>query len=374
MVLSLLFDGRVWAQELGYGQPGDIEVTHTYSQNGGGLDSLKFKMAFSRNYSNPVLKAGKKVEVFRGPIKLGTATLSDPNPDDWSFEAEGLFRRAERFDALRTTFSGVTTIDLRGSVTAGNARMLGWNGFGNLPVLTVSEQSSTEQVGGVTIADVLNSYCVLTGKRWGLDANDVPFVADDPVTPTWALNPGIPLMPKNDDTSVSVVHLTYRSGGTPASPVLSTVTAGAASFDGHEVNIDTTNLGQLTAPQAQAYADNYLAVNGVRVTYGGGIDIRPGDLTNTGSVPITNWHSPLSVLGQRGLHHGVVDKALGSLGKTITWVCGSTVYKDDPTGGSLQIYPIDLSPRVLSSVIRDLTRVAEQSAAREQALVNATER
>jgi len=208
----------------------------------------------------------------------------------------------------------------------------------------------------------MSTHCVITGERWGLDPDNVPYVAKDPVNSSWALTPGVPLMPTADETSVAVLKLGYRSGGTPTSPVLSEVTVGTPSFDGATVYVSAHDVGLLTAAEATAYANDYLAVNGVRVTYTEGIDVIPGDLTNLGSVPIDAWAAGLNVVGKRGLHHGVVDKHLGTRGKTITWVCGSTIFKDNRAGGSLQMFAMDLSPRTVARITALLAAIAKSRA------------
>jgi len=141
-----------------------------------------------------------------------------------------------------------------------------------------------------------------------------------------------------------------------------TVTAGTTSFDGATVYVSAADVGPMTAAEAQAYASDYLAVNGIRLTFTEGIDVMPGDLTNTGLTPTDSWAAGLNVVGKRGLHHGVIDKALGTRGKTITWVCGSTVFKDNKAGGTLQMYAMDLTPRTVARITALLAQIAQARA------------
>lgn len=356
--ISILFDQKLWAQELGYGQPGDIEVAHLYSQSGGGLHYIKFNIPLPRNYSHPLLKAGKRIDVFRGPVRLGTAILAEPDQTNWTFVADGLFRTAEKVKVTPVVAPGTggtrVQIDLYDAV---NMPELGWNGVGNTPHFIIFNEVKSNDIQSPTVADLLDAYCTLTGKKWGLDANNTPYVSLDPTIPAWAYTPGVTLMPTNDETSVSVVKMSYLTGRAPDQ--VATVTAGAASFEGHQQYVDLTPLGVLPISQAQQYADDFIAQNGVRVTYTEGIDVNDNELTTPGGTSIAFWSAGILVCGQRGLHQGVVDKFLGSLGKTITYVIGSTIYHDNAAGGTLQMFAVDLSPRVVSTLLAQLKDIAD---------------
>lgn len=362
--VSILLGGQTWLQEIGYGQPGDVEVAHLYSQSGGGLHYAKFKLALPRNYAHPLLRKGTKVETFGagGLVRLGSATLNEIDPANWEFTADGLFRRAEKVIAIQTVAGASPNLTyyyaIREIITNANADDgLGWNGFGTMPAAHYVDGPEE----GRTLEDVLGEYCVKNGTRWGIDADDVPYMVTDPAEPTWALTPGVPLMPTSDTTSVS--KLTFRYFTNDATPeVMSEIVLGQESFDGRHLRV-VWRAFALTTTAAQSLAEEHFANYGVRVTYTEGITVRAGDLTSLGSVALDNWHAGLVVCGQRGLHHGVYDKFTGTLGKTITWVCGSTVYKDAPGGGTLEVYPMELSPRVLSRIITKLALVSAGSPA-----------
>ena len=370
-MLSLLLGDKVWAQELGYGHPGDIEVAHLWSQSGGGLHYVKFSMALPKNYSHPLLKKGTKVSVFRGSMSMGSATLNEADPNNWEFVADGLFNRAEKVVAYQSLDAATPPnywYNPKAIVDDANlTKGLGWNGSGNLP-LNVPADGAVANGSLPSLAEVMSTHCANTGDRWGLDSDNVPYVKKDPVTPTWALTPGVPLMPTADETSVAVVKLSYRSTSNPVDNA--EVTAGTPSFDGATVRVSAGDVGIMTTAQAQAYANDYLAVNGIRYRYTEGIDVLPGDLTNTGLTPTDAWAAGILTVGKRGLHHGVIDTHLGTRGKTVTWVCGSTVFKDNKAGGTLQMYAMDLTPRTVARITALLAMIAK---ARADALAKAEE-
>jgi hypothetical protein len=356
-MLSLLLGGSVWAEQLGYGVVGDVEVTHLRTPRGGGPHSLKFKMAMPRDYSDPAIMAGSTVQVFRGPISMGTFTLSEPDREDEnirSFAADGLYRKAETTRADNAL--GNATSDINEAITVANAEGLGWTLSPELETENLIYQRLEDNSDTATIADLLNAECTLTGKLWWLDEDNVVHMEQPPTEPEWAVQPGVPLMPITDETSVKSVQIRYLTGGTTQNPTsweTFTVTDPDADGEGRDVYISVAELGvQAWMPgQAEDWAQQYLDAMKLRITFADDLPLIPGELTNTGSVPIDFWAAPLEVLGKVGLHHGAIDKKRGTTHKTVQWICGSTTFRDGPGGGSLTIGPLDFAPRRVPDVI-----------------------
>lgn len=373
-MLSLRIAG-IWAQTFGdYGQIGDVEVEHIYSTTGGGLHTLKWSMALPKNYYHPALKAGSKVELFRGPVKLGSATLAEPDRTNWTFVADGFYRRAEKFRAEDA--SHVATNNLTTAITQANLRGLGWNGVGNLPTPTWGTVTADVDENN-TIAALLNAYCTVNAMRWGLTLDDIPYIVADPVlndpatVSRWAISPGVPLMPISDDVYSSrtvIRYATAYSGSTPTAFANVSSSAGDGSIEhpnGHEVGFNLSTWGVMSQATAQAYADDHQRRNGLRHSYTQGLDIHPGELTTPGGTTIDNW-AACFLLGKMGLHYGTVNKTTGSaVGNTVQWVMGSTKFR--PGDNSLTIASVDLEPRTVSSVARKLAGVAETRKAMDDA-------
>lgn len=335
-MLNLRIGGK-WTQELGLGKVGDLEFSHTYSSTGGGLNYVKWTLALPKNYWHPVLTEGTKVELFAGTLKLGSVLMSEPDRRNWSFTGDGLYKRAETTRTATTNLASAALL------------VPGWNGSGNLPTGVVSAQAEARSES-MTVADVLNAYCTAYALRWGLDANDVPYVTGDPITPTWALNPGVPLMATADDNFVNrtVVRYATATSGTEPTAWAIAVSATSPVPGGHDEFLDVSDLGVLSAGGAQTLADNHQALNASRgYTFIEGIDVAPGALTTVGSQPIEPWAAGVTIVGQRGLHHGVLSKQAGTtIGQTVQWTCGTTVYK--AADNSLQMFGVDFAPRALS--------------------------
>lgn len=356
-MLSILFQGGIWDRQLG--RLSVDEVAHLRTPKGGGLHSVKFNLALPPKFYDPCLKAGSTVQLFNGSIPLGKATLSEPSRGDmeWSFEADGFYRKAET--TVANDSLGNATSDINDAIDAANDLGLGWNftrpaddlEFENLIYQRLESQSDQ-----ATIADLLNAYCLLTAKFWYLDNYDKPHIIDAPSTPEWAITPGVPLMPTTDDTSVKSVKIKYLTGGTTQNPTswdYVTVEDPDADGEGRDVFISISELGVgVSIPgSAATWAQDYLNAMKLRTTYTEDLPLTRGQLTNTGSVPIEFWSASLQVLGKMGLHHGVIDKKRGSTNKTVKWICGSTVYRDSPGGGSLTIGAIDFAARRIPDVI-----------------------
>jgi hypothetical protein len=349
-VLTLRIGG-IDAKALGYGHVGGLEVAHLWSTTGGGLQYIKFDLALPPRYSHPVITEGAVVEVMRGPVLLGTAHLSDVDREAWTFTADGLFRRAEQFNAEGT----LSPLDV---VTAANSRGLGWNGTGNLPATVVPTDGNTKPG---TVAEVLNLYAKLNNQRWGLSADGTPYMSSDPTTVSWALRPGTPVMETADDDYVSRVVVRYVSGSVGTPPALTYAEVSATSTDTphgqREAFEDITSLGLLTAPNATAYATAFLAANAARRGFTSGIEVAPGQLTNLGNVPIDGWAASLFVLGKLGIQHNVIDdKGRASHGQTLQWICGSTLWKSDDN--SLTLTPVGLLPRTVAQAFADNSSLA----------------
>jgi hypothetical protein len=340
--------GGVPAQALGYGAVGDLEIKQRWSSTGGGMDVVSFKLACPRGYTHPALRQGSLVEVLRGPYRLGSAILADPDREGWTFVADGLFRRAEHFVAQASGGAASTVPSV--VVSEANLRGLGWNGIGNLPTTAVATASSdTAQLN--TVADVLSEYCRLNGKRWGLDANSVPYVADDPTIPTLALTPGTPKMATADDDYASRVTVRYVSAvaGTPPEPsgwAQASATSTLTPHGPRETTEDITNLGLLSSGAAGTYAATVLAAQSARPAFTEALDVAAYQVTTIGGTPPSRW-APLH--GQMVRHFGVLDSdGQAAYGSTLQWVVGSTTYR--PGDDSLILAPTDMAARTVAQV------------------------
>lgn len=345
-MLTIRIDGH-YAQTFGHGQVGEIEVVHRWASDGGGLHLLSFTIAAPTGYAHPALRSGALVQVLRGRRSLGWAVLSEPNRDDWTFTADGLYTEAEHFTA-----DGLTSP--RAVVLAAISRGLQWASAGDLPDVPVSPSSETTRELA-TVADVLNEYARQNNLRWGVDEHGVPYFAADPTEPTLALTPGVPKPATSLDDYATRVTVRYVSevsvpeeGGTPE-PIAYGLVYGVSAEKPHgirEVTEDATQLGKLTQAQAQTYADELAVAYAARSSFAEAIEVRRGDLTTLHGATVEPW---LGHHGKRVRHHGVLD-SIGQRqrGKTLEWVVGSTTYK--PGEDSLVIAPVDLAARTLSQV------------------------
>lgn len=343
------------ARTLGYGRVTVTELAHLYSSTGGGLHYVKFSLALPRGYSHPALIEGAEVEVLRCGVSLGFADMADPSRDDWTFTADGRFRRAEHFNAEGPTNSPADV------VAAANARTLslGWNGTGNLPDTPIPTDDNTRLP---TVQAVLDEYCRLENKRWGLAFDNTPYITDDPVEPSIALRPGTPVMPTASDKDLSriVVRFVLEEGPEGEPPVYDEVEASnpnaESAREGYE---DLSRLGLIDPTDAQRYANALIAANIATRGFTAGMEVGPSKLTNRGGVPIDHWAAPLFALGQLALQHNVLETdGRQAYGQTRNWVVGSTNWQPDR---GLVLNPTDLLarsvPQFEASRVTQLARI-----------------
>lgn len=342
--------GDVWAQQIGNGHIGDVEVNHIWSSSGSGLNYVKWSMDLPPHYWHQSLAMGTKVEVFCGDVKLGSATMAEVDRANWKFVADGLFRRAEKFAPIGLP-GDEGNQNLLETVTSANARGLGWNGLGNLPTRVIRVSGAT------TLAAMLTDYCESNSLRWGVDENDEPFVEADPYLydpesiPMWAVVPTVPLMPFSDDIFATRVHVKFVGGtGTPGFPdtydtVSSDITGDYTLPGGYEIEViaSPANIG---VGDAKAIANTMMRRNSLRYGFTQGLDVFPGELTTPGGTPIEPW-AAYTLLGKIGLHYGAINRLnWASVGETVQWVMGSVTYR--PDDNSLRIASVDFQPRTLA--------------------------
>lgn len=349
-----------YAHTLGRGWVGDVEYSHAWSTTGGGLQAASFSLSLPKGYDHPSLRNGTRVQVVCGPVSLGWGRIADIDRENWSITIDGDYRRAERFMAVDA--AGLPSTNLKLIVEQANLRGLGWTGAGNLPLQSVSLQSEDESQAN-TIAAVLNRYCELNRKRWGLDANNVPYLADDPTSVGIVLRPGASALPTADDDYVTKLIVRYASkvsaptdpDETPIPIQWRTVTATSAlapmgEFEAYE---DISDLGLLdpdpTTAQgiAQTYADALLAARSARMRFTAGVTVGRWELAEPGNVSPALWVPQAGLLAR---HYGVLsDSGAVASGRTVEWVIGRSVYR--PADQVVTLEPADIAPRTLPKII-----------------------
>ena len=357
--LTLYLDGTP-AQTLGYGHIGIELVEHVWSPSGSGLHQVQFDLPRQRRSVIPQLRQGVRVEVRRGPVRLGTAILGDVTPDGSGLVADGLYRRAERFPALAA--GPVVSTNPRAIVTWANTQGLGWGDPAGLPDVSVAASDGATLT---TLAGVLNAYCAINGKVWGLDAFDVPFVADKPTAADLTLRPGVPGMPTGDDDYANHVALRYASrmttptGGSGDSPVPDAwrvaVAHGAEAVGGDRWYFeDISDLGLLASTPsasntlAQTIATRMVAERGARLAFTSGVEVQPWQVATNGGISPSSW---MPLHGRRLRHLGVLtERATPNLAGSLEWVVGRSIYR--PASRTRELVPTELADRTLSQIAK----------------------
>ena len=338
------------------GPVGDIAYETLWGPGGGGLSKVTWSMQLPKRFSHPAFRLGAKVVLKYGPLPLGQAVLSEPNFDDWTFEATGLAPRASRFYAVDSTGAPTTKPSIAVAQQQAN---LGWLTGSALPATTVAALDISS--GPVKIADVLDGYCAATNQRWWLDGAGALYLGTDPASPRWSLVPGTPSLESADDDFATTLRVKYATAvdanGSPTGTAYtsSTNARAAAQWGAAEDFQDITAAGALTAAQAQANAAAILATESPRPGFTSSIQVAVGVLANLGGRSAADaWW--MVKAGQKVRHHNWRNLS-GSLapGQYLDWVIGQTSYSKDQ---GLTITPIGLAPRDTQNVIAAITAAA----------------
>lgn len=332
---------------------GDVAFSTAWGDGGGGLDQVSWSMVAPKRFSHPLFRVGAKITLKYGPMPLGSATLAEPNYDEWTFQASGLRSRAARLYAVDGSGNPTRIIS-----TAVNAQLanLRWSIGTVLPTTPVNGVDISN--GPVTVSALLDAYCDANAKRWRIDAGGALWIETDPTTPRWALLPGTPAMQSADDDFATTLRVRYvsaidGSGNATAYAYTSASDArAAAQWDVYEDFQDISGAGLLTAGTAATMAASVLATEQPRPAYTTPVRIAYGTLANLGGVDASDaWWMVRG--GQLVQHHGWRNIS-GSLapGLSQNWLIGATSYSRDQ---GLQIAPIALAPRTTTDVIAKIT-------------------
>lgn len=330
---------------------GDLKYTFTWGSTGGGLQSIEWSMPLPVGYTHPALRKGALVELMAGPVTLGWASLTEPDRDEWTFTADGLYRMAEQIAAVDS--AGAPSTSSATVITEAAAR--GWPLAGGGVGGSLSTASEGDSIGNY-LSDVLNAYCAANGKRWWVDSERVVRVGDDPTTVSLALLPGTPGMPIADDDYASKLYGRYVSAVTDGEPsawgfASSSDPVAAARWGREEFIVDLTPLGLITGTTASTQLAAMLAAGRARPAFARAVELVRGQVTTLGGTAPELWHVAAMVgSGVKVRHHGVLDsEGAPSFGGSLEWVAGSATH--DVSARKLTLAPIGLAPRTLSQVL-----------------------
>lgn len=322
------------------GSVGSVQALRYSTDVHGDLDAT-WQMRLDPRVDHRALHPGRTVGI---PLGASTwqGTLGNPGRGDvWQFNAFGLSWSAKTYDAIAPTTGNALKLDE--VVDAAISR--GWNVTrpAALPALTAGQQGS----GIGKVADSFNTVCDAKNQLWQITRARQVTAITRPTNTAYLLMANDTAGGRTVGGFVTDVHVTYTDSNSYAA---TTILRSSASrpYGRFEDPLDITDLGPITATQAQAHGDNWLAKQGARLQFTGAFSIASGQLLNPGGAAVD--------LGTVQALDGAVrvmltdpDTAAGELALgAITLPVGETDY--DVDSDTLSITPLDISRTGLAAV------------------------
>lgn len=352
--------GGVWLHSLGH--VSDIKWSTSWGNGPCGPVLASCSVAVDGANDSTLLRLSKTFEVWDAGVKVFGGVLSEMGRDfPRSLSARGWVARGGDFDAVDS--SGNPTTNPRTAVTQAITNGLPWTGatvFDNFSLGADGSPAATR------LNDLLNSWALTAGKRWGVDAEQVAFVATDPTTPTWFLDASDLDIGVADDGLYTRVRARYVSSVDPMSgdpngwsTVVADDAAGQAAFGVIEYSMDLTPLGQLSPSTASGYAASQrdlltvpqwlsrVTTNSQRLLTKGGLpaylpSVEAGQMVRLFNVP------------------GSLGGLRGELGLDV--VLGEVEY-DTSNPSEVTIAPVGLAVRNLADALAQAAQAARAAAA-----------
>lgn len=346
----------------------DLSYTFRWGQGASGMFEASWTVALPPGFRNPLLRGGTLVELMKGERRVGSPLiLTEPSvgtglDNPWGFTAIGIGREVEgdsSFFALdasgNTTTIGTTAVD--NAITRPSSTV-GWRIAGRDATIPASGPSASATSDGLqTVGNLLGLIADETaGKRWGVGQDNLVRLMSDPTTPTYHVTPGSAALGTADDDYATLVLFRYLDNvthtfATRFSPALGSPSATELRFGHREFAVDRTDLGEIPAATAQAFADGILAKSKGRLAWTNGLTLTSNEILTSGGVP-ASLSKVAEDVGEGCMVrlHGIFDDLLETTGQTwLDVIIGEAKYADGaPT---IDLNPLGLAARNLATVI-----------------------
>lgn len=223
------------------------------------------------------LQTGQLVEIMDGPEPVWAGTLSEPDINTGTYQAQGSARGAERFLAL--TAGGNATAFPGSATDQAIVNGLQWAGR-DIPAVPTAVTDLAN--GPLYLSELLDLWTEEQALRWTVAADRILRADTDPTTPVWHLAPGAVRVGPADDDYATTIYGRYAVTGGGFATAIATTTApwGVA-----QRAVDLTTYGPMLAARANAMVANILATRGARLSWTDSVEVDASNLTGPGGVP-----------------------------------------------------------------------------------------
>jgi hypothetical protein len=293
-------------------------------------------MALGPTERPPFMVQGAPVEVPVGSRPVFAGYLSGLGWDDGTFSASGAAREGEEtlcFAADGTT-SSTPDVVLDAAISRG---VLSWSRPAALSNVALAAGDDTAELNYVT--DLLDAWSTTAGQRWAVNPDRQVYAATDPTTPAYYIAYGAAELGVADDALVG--RLTGGWFDVNGDPHFTSVGTGRP-----EVAVNMANLGPIDSTTATNVLNAILAKTGARLAFTSTITVDQSMVTTPGGVHPKLWQL------RSGLLYRMVGLRDPRNGLPYTDVLmGESVW--DVDAATVQLTPIDLAARDLSSIVAD---------------------
>jgi hypothetical protein len=312
---------------------GGLTVTHQWPR---GCWQADWSMALDPLERPPALVQGAPVEVLVAGAVVWAGYLSELNWSDGTFSASGAAREGEETLCLAAdgTTSSTPDVVIDAAISRG---ALSWSRPASLSATALTTGDDTQELNYVT--DLLDTWSTTVGKRWAVNSDRQVYAAADPTSPAYYVAYGAAEFGVADDALVGT--LTGGWFDVNGAPHLTTVGTGRP-----EVAVNMANLGPIDSTTATNVLTAILAKTGARLAFTNAVTVTAEQVWSSGGA------SPHLSDVRAGLMFrllGLEDPRDGSLATDV--LMGESVW--DVDAATVQLTPIDLAARDLSSIVAD---------------------
>lgn len=302
----------------------------------------------SKAWRHPLLRSGRRVEVFIGALCIWGGRINDANWDDGRFSAEGYHRESEGAIAINTsgrpTTKPNTAIDK--AIDLGVVSWTRIDDWSNTAVAGADGGVGNDDPEQLTLDELLDSRSAELDMEWMVDAERRLVLYEPSTTPDWVVPPGVAAMGTATDERVDQVLLTYRDStdGDRRRMVAHPATIAAG---GIQAKADVGKKIPITPTKAATYAAQiYRRVNGGLDGWTNGVTLGPGQLLTSGGQYANPSHPRGNDMVQL---LGIPDPRDGVIGDT-TFLADTVAW--DVSARTLQLNPIGLADRSFEAIAR----------------------
>lgn len=256
----------------------------------GGASAASLTLNADGFLADRALTLGRHMSITCGASVIWTGTLDEPERGKtWQVRATGVAAEGKNYRAVSTAAaSGVTpagnALAINNVMVNAESRGLRWNNRVGATLLPQSYEPS----GSIDVCEAWSRVASGLNMYWWVDSASLDVAqVDEPFTVSYILMATDPGGSRTLNEFVTAYVVRYVNESTRDEAIV-TVTNSTAEgkFGAHELDLDITDRGPISAANATTIGNNYLAKMRPRARYAGSFTATPGQLLNAGGTAV----------------------------------------------------------------------------------------